>query len=108
MLLLASQRATILGVGIASVLCLGTILLKQGKTNQFIKASIVIIALVAIFLTLFDFEILNRFNDLNNYKSFERYSDYSIAWNAFKESNFLTGLGYGVSFLYWRISSIST
>lgn len=93
MLLLASQRGTIIGVAVASVLALGFILIRQGRTKEFIYITIGIVSIVLVLLTFFNFEILNRFQQLEGYQSFERYDDYGIAWRAFNENHYLTGLG---------------
>ena len=93
MLLLASQRGTIIGVGDAILTALDFILWHQGKKIQFIAITLGIIGGVFILLTFFNFEILNRFQQLENYQSFERYADYGIAWKAFQENHYLSGLG---------------
>lgn len=93
MLLLASQRGTIVGCAIAALLALGLILIRQGRTREFVGISAGLIIAVNILLTFFDFEILNRFQQLEGYRTLERYADYGIAWKAFRENGFLTGLG---------------
>lgn len=93
MLLLASQRGTIIGVGVAIILALALILLREGKQKQFWITTACLGAAIFILLNFFDFEILNRFQQLEGYQSFERYADYGIAWRAFSENDYLTGLG---------------
>ena len=93
MLLLASQRGTIIGVGVAVILALALILIREGKQKQFWIITTCLVAVIFILLNFFDFEILHRFQQLKGYQSFERYADYGIAWRAFSENDYLTGLG---------------
>lgn len=93
MLLLASQRGTIIGCAAAAVLALGFILIRRDRTKEFIGISVAIAAIVWILLTSFNFEIMNRFQDLERFQQSERYADYGKAWRAFKENGFFTGLG---------------
>lgn len=93
MLFLASQRGTIIGVGVAIILALGLILLREGKQKQFWIITACLGASIFVLLNFFDFEILHRFQQLEGYQSFERYADYGIAWRAFGENDYLTGLG---------------
>lgn len=93
MLLLASQRGTIIGVGVAVVIALALILLREGKQKQFWTITCSLGIAIFVLLNYFDFEILHRFQQLEGYQSFERYADYGIAWKAFGENDYLTGLG---------------
>lgn len=93
MLLLASQRGTIIGVGVAVVIALALILLREGKQKQFWIITCSLGASIFVLLNFFDFEILHRFQQLEGYQSFERYADYGIAWRAFGENDYITGLG---------------
>lgn len=93
MLLLASQRGTIIGAVVAAILAIALILIRQGRTREFIGISLGIVVGTIILLKFFNFEILNRFQQLEGYQSFERYADYGIAWRAFQENHYITGLG---------------
>lgn len=93
MLLLASQRGTIIGVGVAVVIALALILLREGKHKQFWIITCCLGISIFVLLNYFDFEILHRFQQLEEYQTFERYADYGIAWRAFSENDYLTGLG---------------
>ena len=92
-LLLASQRGTIIGVAVAVLMALGIVLIRQGKIIPFIGSIILISGLITLLIFNNNFEIMGRFQQLENYREFERFADYGIAWKSFVENNYITGLG---------------
>lgn len=92
-LLLASQRGSVVGVGLAVVVALGFIMIKRRMFGQYIAVLFGIIILVFILLSYFDFQVFSRFEELKDYESMYRYADYGIAWKAYSENDYIWGLG---------------
>lgn len=92
LLLIAGQRGTLIGLGIA----LSALLLrKEWKHHTFTIAALVTIGmLIAItFIDFSQFEIFQRFSEFQNIESFQRYHDYGKVWGIFQSNDFLWGLG---------------
>jgi O-antigen ligase len=92
LLIIAGQRGTLIGIGLA----LATLLLrKEWRQHSFAIAALSIIGvLIAItFIDFSQFEIFRRFSQFQHIESFERYHDYGRVWEIFKDNDFLWGLG---------------
>ena len=92
LLLIAGQRGTLIGLGIA----LATLLIRrEWRHHSLAIAAIAIIGvLIAItFINFSQFEIFRRFSEFQNIESFPRYHDYERVWDIFKNNDFLSGLG---------------
>jgi hypothetical protein len=87
-LLLAGQRGTIIGV----VLSLSLLGIREEYRNKMIW--LLPIVLVCIYLSAFSsFEVFDRFKDLENYQTYNRFYDYIKVWEIFKTNGWLYGLG---------------
>ena len=92
LLLIAGQRGTLIGLGIA----LSALLLrKEWRHHSVAIASLAIIGiLIAItFIDFSQFEIFQRFSEFQHIESFKRYEDYGKVWGIFQSNDFLWGLG---------------
>ena len=92
LLIIAGQRGTLIGLGIAMAVLL---LRKEWRRHSFAIAAVVIIGvMIAItFVNFSQFEVFQRFSQFQNLESFERYRDYGRVWDIFKNNDFLWGLG---------------
>ncbi|MBQ9820966.1 MAG: hypothetical protein IJM58_02475 [Muribaculaceae bacterium] len=87
-LLVAGQRGSLIGFIIAFVfLCF--------KSESRFRIHLTIFAVLAVLLmiSLFDFGIFNRMEQLKGYQQFDRYNDYFKVWSIFEKNNYLWGLG---------------
>lgn len=92
LLLIAGQRGTLIGLGVA----LSALLLrKEWRHHSVAIAALAIIGiLIAItFIDFSQFEIFRRFSEFQDIESFQRYHDYERVWDIFKNNDFLWGLG---------------
>lgn len=92
LLLIAGQRGTLIGLGIA----LAALLIRREWRHHSltIAATAIIGVLIAItFIDFSQFEIFRRFSEFQNIESFQRYHDYGRVWGIFKNNDFLLGLG---------------
>ena len=92
LLLIAGQRGTLIGLGIALA---ALMLRREWRNHSFTIAALVTIGvLIAItFVDFSQFEIFQRFSQFQNLESFERYHDYGRVWDIFKNNDFIWGLG---------------
>jgi hypothetical protein len=100
-LLMAAQRASIIGVVLALMIySIFTYDKKHIKNILFI----IVVFLVGILLYYFNiFNIRSRFEELASFKDFERYYDYSNAWGIFKSNNYMEGVGsHGYEYITGR------
>ena len=92
LLLIAGQRGTLIGLGIA----LAVLMIRQEwRHHTFTIAALATIGvLIAVtFIDFSQFEIFRRFSEFQNIESFKRYEDYGKVWDIFKDNDFLWGLG---------------
>lgn len=92
LLLIAGQRGTLIGLGIALA---ALMIRREWRHHSFTIIALAIIGvLIAItFIDFSQFEIFQRFSEFQNIESFKRYHDYGNVWNIFKDNDFLWGLG---------------
>lgn len=92
LLLIAGQRGTLIGLGIALA---ALMIRREWRHHSFTIIALGIIGvLIAItFIDLSQFEIFRRFSEFQNIESFQRYHDYERVWDIFKNNDFLWGLG---------------
>lgn len=92
LILIAGQRGTLIGLGIAVSALL---LRKEWRHHTFTIAALATIGVLIVitFIDFSQFEVIQRFYELQNYESFERYHDYGRVWDIFKNNDFLWGLG---------------
>lgn len=89
---IAGQRGTLFGIGIA----LFVLLLRDEWRNHsiaIIGTTIAISLIVITFVDLNQFELFQRLSEFQNIKHFNRYYDYFNTWDIFKENDFFWGLG---------------
>lgn len=92
LLLIAGQRGTLIGLGIA----LAALLIRREWRHHSLSIAALAIIGVLIAITFIDFsqfEIFRRFSEFQTIESFQRYHDYERVWDIFKNNNFLSGLG---------------
>ena len=91
MLLVTSQRATILGV-IFSLVFLS--LVNSSKKSKYVLYALGFASLLFIvgWVNIEQFGVIERFQNLKYYETYQRYDDYSRSFNIFL-NNFITGLG---------------
>jgi O-Antigen ligase. len=92
LLLIAGQRGTLIGLGIA----LAVLMIRREWRHHsltIIALAIVGVLIAITFIDFSQFEIFRRFSELQNYESFQRYHDYGRVWDIFKNNDFLWGLG---------------
>lgn len=92
LLLIAGQRGTLIGLGIALA---ALMIRREWRHYSFTIVALAIIGvLIAItFIDFSQFEIFRRFSEFQNIESFKRYEDYGKVWGIFKDNDFLWGLG---------------
>jgi len=90
LLLFVPQRGTIIGV-IIGLLLYGVFEKEKKKLAIVVTIGLVLLALLYL-VDLSQFGILDRFLELKDYETFQRYDDYSISWRLFKTNPFF-GIG---------------
>lgn len=92
LLLIAGQRGTLIGLGIALAALL---LRKEWRHHSVTIAALAIIGvLIAItFIDFSQFEVFRRFSEFQSIESSKRYEDYRKVWDIFQSNDFLWGLG---------------
>lgn len=92
LMLIAGQRGTLIGVGLA----LAALLLRDEWRRHTFAISAFAFFGILVALAFFDFsqfEIFQRFSQFQNIKTFNRYYDYFNVWDIFKENGYFWGLG---------------
>jgi hypothetical protein len=92
LVLVSSQRGTIIGILFALALFS---FFNPDKKHRYIfyVASLLLVSIFLLnIIKIEKFGILDRFYELKEYESFQRYSDYFVSWNLFK-NNFAFGVG---------------
>ncbi len=87
-LLLLGQRGSVIGTFLGVLL-----LFLRGKDRKYVLYLIPLVLIAFIVLSQFEFGIFNRFEELEDSESSDRYKDYFNVWKIFSENNYLTGLG---------------
>ena len=92
LLLIAGQRGTLIGLGVA----LSALLLRREWRHHSVAIAALAIIGILIAITFIDFsqfEIFQRFSEFQHIESFKRYEDYGKVWGVFQSNDFFWGLG---------------
>lgn len=92
LVIIAGQRGTLLGIGLA---LMAFMLRKEFRRHSLtvLLSAIAIVLVMMQFVDFSQFQVFQRFSEFQNYQEFERYSDYFVVWDIFKENDFFWGLG---------------
>ena len=91
LVLIAGQRGTLIGLGIALIF----LLLRKEWRNHSANVVFVIISLLTLlsFVNLKGLQIFQRFSEFQHIENFKRYYDYINTWKIFQNNDFILGLG---------------
>jgi len=91
-LLVTGQRGTIVGIAIGFIMYLNVVV-KNKITRNYAILFLLFNFIFLQFINLKQFEVLNRFAELEDYESTERFADYPIVWQIFQSNNLFFGEG---------------
>lgn len=89
---LSGQRGTIVGLILGISLYFYCTLNKENIKRLLLYGTLFFLAVFIVFeFNLFS--LADRFTDLKNFRDYERFNDYRVSWNIFKNNNYLWGEG---------------